>query len=216
MDDWESGAHRRRPTPYPAAELPTFDGMAAIERQLKERLSHLDAGAEEAPEAPGHLRFWVGGQQYSTPLSGLRQALTSLPAVSPLPYSPPWLFGLFPLRSDFVALLDLRALLGDVTATGKLDRAESGYEASYIDQALLVGEDGRLIAFGVDRIGQIANLREPHAQPGDVSEIHGSSARYTGANVSSDAPDPAGVIVLDLAQTYDDAIAQLEEWGRHV
>jgi chemotaxis signal transduction protein len=211
MDGSARGAFGRL-VPNRTSEPQALDGMAAIERQLEERLARLTAGTQEFLDAPGRLHFCVDGQQYSTALSGLREALTALPAVSPLPFSPPWLLGLFPLRTDFVPLVDLRAVLHGVRKPHEANDAEP----AYIEQALLVGEDGRLLAFGVDRIGQISSPGAPHANGGGASYLAEPLTRYIEGYFPSETPGASTIIALNLTLAHEDVIAQLEDWSHHV
>ncbi len=134
------------------SELP---GIASVERQLEERLSRILDGESEHTDLAERLLFWINNKPYSAALTSLWEALPAIPKTTPLPFSPSWLVGLFPLRTDLVTLIDPRPLLengmGEATTRGTL--VPLGGE-----QALLIGETGRLIAFVVDRIGDIVKV----------------------------------------------------------
>jgi chemotaxis signal transduction protein len=158
----------------------------------------------------------MAGQQFSAELNALREALPALPTPTPLPFSPRWLLGLCPLRTDFAALVDLRAYLRDAhpdNALGKtLEEAETGL-ASAIEQALLVGEAGQLIAFGVDRIGEISNERDPQLAA-DLAFGHPIPERYVKGMYSPGVPDGDPIIALHLLTIHADVVTRLEEWSR--
>jgi chemotaxis signal transduction protein len=52
------------------------------------------------------LLFVCAGVPCAAPLAELREALPTLPRTTPLPFSPPWLLGLFPLRTEIIGLVD--------------------------------------------------------------------------------------------------------------
>ena len=190
---------------------PSTLSIAAIERSLEERLDRLRAGLDEHLDAPGRLRFWMDGHQYSAELSTLREALPALPPATPLPFSPRWLLGICPLRTDLIALVDLWAYLRDVQASP----APAQVEAREIEQALLIGEAGHLIAFSIDRIGEISNEGEPLAGANRATgEI--APARYVERVYPPDHPGGEPIIALHLARVYADVVARLEEWSRDV
>src|SRR5215469_1076612 len=78
------------------------------------RVSRADANIEiRPPHLNGKLLFWIGETLYASPLQTLREALPHIPAFTLLPFSPPWLLGVFPLRTDLVTLLDPQPFLSD-------------------------------------------------------------------------------------------------------
>lgn len=187
-------------------------GVASVERQLEARLSRILDGGSEHTDLAERLLFWIDDKPYSAALTSLWEALPAIPKTAPLPFSPSWLVGLFPLRTDLVTLIDPRPLLengmGEATTRGTL--ASPGGE-----QALLIGETGRLIAFVVDRIGDIvkvsgtvAPLREEEAAE------RGISAGYVEGTYPFDNDGHESAIALNLAALYEDVIGKLEVWSR--
>jgi chemotaxis signal transduction protein len=163
------------------------------------RATRADAEIETRPLIlNGKLLFWIDETLYASPLQTLREALPLIPAFTSLPFSPPWLLGVFPLRADLVTLIDpqpfLSALAGNV--------ADEYYAPAtlYNKQALLVGDSGWLMAILVDRIGDIVS-NDGEAQDGL------SSAR---------APEEQTATPCDLAALSIEIIAQLEVWARNV
>jgi chemotaxis signal transduction protein len=146
----------------------------------------------------GKLLFWIGETLYASPLQTLREALPLIPAFTLLPFSPPWLLGVFPLRTDLVTLIDPQPFLGDLA-----ERAANEYVAPhtlYNKQALLIGESGWLMAILVDRVGDIVG---EGGQAGD--ELSGALA-----------PEEQAATPCDLTALSTEIIAQLEVWARNV
>ena len=189
--------------------------MASLERQLEERLSRIHSGESEHTGIAGRLLFWIDGSCYSVALTMLREALLEIPPLTPLPFSPSWLLGLFPLRTDLVTLIDPRPIL----ARGP-DAADDDIYANvgHGKQALLIGASGRLIAFIVDCIGDIASSPHTETLPlEDAMTQLAVSARYTeGAHRSGDGDGAEVVIAVDIGAFYDDVVSALEAWSRHV
>jgi len=67
----------------------------------------------ESQERAGieHLLFVCAGVPCAAPLAELREALPTMPRTTQLPFSPPWLLGLFPLRTEIIGLVDPTPLL---------------------------------------------------------------------------------------------------------
>ena len=186
--------------------------VASVERQLEERLSRILDGDSEHTDLAERLLFWIDDKPYSAALTSLWEALPAIPKTAPLPFSPSWLVGLFPLRTDLVTLIDPRPLLengvGAATTRGTFLPLEG-------EQALLIGETGRLIAFVVDRIGDIVKVS------GTAAPLHeeetakrGISAGYVEGIYPFDNDGHESTIALNLTALYEDVIGKLEEWSR--
>ena len=137
MDDaWFGGAANMPPARERPGELPASEGYAPFEGDAFEaslaasdselarllehgrRLAHLaDAPAVQRQV----LQFTCGAIRCAVPLAELRGWPSLLPPIVPLPFSPPWLLGVFPLRdaSEILGLADpLPMLTGDADASG--------------------------------------------------------------------------------------------------
>ncbi len=77
---------------------------AAMERLLQ-RIAQ-GADASEGDTGSEYLLFACGEVPCAVALTDLREVLLTLPAVVAMPFSPPWLLGLFPLRTDLLGLVD--------------------------------------------------------------------------------------------------------------
>jgi purine-binding chemotaxis protein CheW len=58
-----------------------------------------------------HVRVRAGGEHYALPVAGVRE-IARLGAVMPVPGAPPEVMGVWNLRGDVMAVLDLARLLG--------------------------------------------------------------------------------------------------------
>lgn len=95
--------------------------MAAFLRQGQPGALLPSALPAEGQERAGteHLLFVCAGVPCAAPLAELREALPTMPQTIPLPFSPPWLLGLFPLRTEIIGLVDpTPLLLGQLTTRG--------------------------------------------------------------------------------------------------
>jgi len=93
--------------------------MSAIMRQTQPGQGlALGQPPTEEQERAGveHLLFVCAGVPCAAPLADLREALPIMPRTTPLPFSPPWLLGLFPLRTEIIGLVDPVPLLTGVLA----------------------------------------------------------------------------------------------------
>ncbi len=184
-------------------------GVISAQRQLEERLSRISDGDTDTTE---RLLFWLDGRPYSAALTALREALPELPTVTALPFSPSWLIGLFPLRTDLITLIDPRPFL-----EGARDALAAGGQIALPDsgQALLIGKADRLIAFVVDRIGDITSVSAPAApSPDEETARQDSAARYVEFVHPPDGESHASVMALNLAALYEDVLGELEVWSR--
>lgn len=197
------------------AVMPDSHEIARLERQLEERLSRIHSGEREHTDIAERVLFWIDGRCYSVALSMLREALLEIPPLTPLPFSPSWLLGVLPLRTDLVTLVDPRPILDRGPDVAEDD---IHFDVNHAEQALLIGASGRLIAFLVDRIGDIVS--SPHTgafTPEAVIAPSSESARYVqGAHHLADGGGAEVAIALDIGAFYDDVIDALEVWSRHV
>jgi chemotaxis signal transduction protein len=194
------------------ADPPDAPEIMSVERQLEERLSRIREGESEHASEIECLLFWIDGKRYCAELTSLREALPAIPNVTPLPFSPVWLLGLFPLRTDLIALIDPRALLREGI---RVETARGQSASLHGKQALLVGESGQLIAFVVDRIGDIVSFPDPFSPaPDEAMAKHEVSARYVKGIYSHESEGFELVLALNVISLYEDVIGKLEEWSR--
>ncbi|MGO8951431.1 MAG: chemotaxis protein CheW [Ktedonobacterales bacterium] len=117
-----------------------------------------------------YLLFACADVPCAVALKALREVRPSLPPVVPLPFSPDWLIGIFPLRTQLLALVDPASLLlgrsGDHAASWPGPERQRGslYERRvttpllnplFPTTALLVGEGEGVLAWAVTEVGDI-------------------------------------------------------------
>lgn len=183
-------------------------------------------GAERPEAASGesagqeYLLFWLGEWPCLVRLAELREALPGVPRHAALPFSPRWLWGIFPLRTDLVALVDPIPVIyhgPDAARAMDVTRARQSGPVSDIGpaeapRALVVGEGDHLLALLVDRIGDICALAEADQRTPDLASQPGESplAQYVvGAYAVAGLERHA--LALQIARLTDDIIAALEE-----
>ncbi|HZC08064.1 MAG TPA: chemotaxis protein CheW [Ktedonobacterales bacterium] len=192
-------------------------------RTLERAEADLTAPTDDTDDTDGdeHLLVWLGEAPYLVRLADLREVLPSVPAHIALPYSPLWLWGVFPLRTDLVALVDPAPMLRQgpaapddlaraegrrAVATGSPRHAESR-------QALVIGEGDRTLALVAERIGDIWPLR-PEDQEPSGADTGALPSRYV-AGVYPIAGLERPALALHLARLCEDIFTSLEERPEH-
>lgn len=182
-----------------------------------------EPGRDDAVEK--HLLFWLDESPYLVRLADLREVLSAVPPHVALPFSPAWLRGIFPLRTDLVALVDPAPILFNDPEDGdrRIAHAEGARVATLSDigrmetpRALVVGEDDHVLALLADAIGDICALRPEDQQAPDLTPT------------TERAPLPQYIVgayqieklgraawALHIPQLTEDIFAALEERPTH-
>ena len=185
--------------------------------------TNLDSSSlSDEDDGEEHLLLWLGDAPYLARLADLREVLPGVPAHIALPFSPLWLWGIFPLRTDLVALVDPAPMLRHgpgaandappsesrrVEAPRPLSQADSRY-------ALVIGEGERSLALVADRIGEIVPLRPDDQEPAALGGVTEIVSRYVeGAYPIAGLDRPA--LALRMAPLREDILAALEERSAH-
>lgn len=118
-----------------------------------------------APLGQEYLMFTCGSMRCAAPLTTLREVLPGLPPFVRLPFSPPWMLGIFALRSEMLGLVDpLPMLLGDRPTNAGAFRLDDTACTSGLSPetttALVLGEGERSLALAISGIGEIFTLNE--------------------------------------------------------
>ncbi|HEU5344437.1 MAG TPA: chemotaxis protein CheW [Ktedonobacterales bacterium] len=200
--------------------------LAQHERMLRRELERAEAGETTAPDPVNeqgehYLLFWLGQTPCLAPLARLREALPGIPPHVALPFSPAWLWGIFPLRVDLVALVDpMPILLHGLPAALRLPDGDSAREAGPValgqpeaPRALVVGEGDQLVALVADRLGDVCEPRPEDRQPYQLAAEHEAPtplADYViGVYQLAELERPA--LALDLDRLCGDILAAIEE-----
>lgn len=176
----------------------------------------------EEDEGEEYLLLWLGDAPYLVRLADLREVLPRVPTHIALPFSPLWLWGIFPLRTDLVALVDPAPILrhgpeaaADATPV-ESRRVDAPQAMSQGDgrHALVIGEGERSLALVADRIGDILSLRPEDQGLPAPGEVAGAQSRYVqSAYLIAGVNRPA--LALRIAPLCEDILAALEERSAH-
>lgn len=167
------------------------------------------------------LLFFCHGTPCALPLTSLREVLPEVPPVVYLPFSPPWMAGIFPLRNELVGLADPAPVLFAVppaeTPVGRsLDTDPAVSFAGLLSArpaatALLVGTEGRCLAWLVDAVGEIANAPDGAILP--APEVGGVVRPRYVAGTYHDAATERDYALVRADALLDDLLSALEEDG---
>jgi chemotaxis signal transduction protein len=179
---------------------------AAMERLL----SHIAKGTDPTEGRAGseYLLFMCRQTPCAVPLHELREVLPSLPRTVSLPFSPPWLLGIFPLRTELLGLVDPAPILLGARAP------ESASPASLPTTALIVGEGDTLLGLAVASVGDIALVHPDTLVPAPFT----SDTPLTGTYAPARYVPPSGgpeYAMLDLPRLTADLIRALTEGAAH-
>lgn len=177
------------------------------------------------PAGEEYLLFWLGESPYLAPLAELREALPGVPRHVALPFSPRWLWGIFPLRTDLVILVDpLPTLLYGPDTARQMDEVSASRPIPALTlapeeapQALVIGEGEHILALLADRIGEIHALHAEERRPVDSPAERGSAAplpQYV-AGAYAIAGLEREALALRLASLAEDILSALEERPIH-
>jgi chemotaxis signal transduction protein len=170
-----------------------------------ERLRRAVGSGELTDQRPGveYLLFRCGETACAVALHQLREVLPAVPAAVPLPFSPFWLLGVFPLRTELVGLVDPAPVLLNGHTQVAVPRDQR------LSAVLVAGEGDVTLGLAVRAVGDIA-LVEPY-------EITRNSAAdgpvATAYAYGSYRPPTGGAphVVIDLPQLLADLLRLLTE-----
>ena len=87
--------------------------LETIERKTEPALRHdLDLMRGRSVKSRGHtlhISFIIGWHEMALPVSAM-QALGIMPAITPLPYLPPWIKGIVQIRGEILSVVDFQQL----------------------------------------------------------------------------------------------------------
>lgn len=200
--------------------------FSAQEEALLRELERAEAGVAQVatPADEGmeeFLLFWLGETPYLAPLAHLREVLPEIPPYVALPFSPTWLWGIFPLHTELAALVDpapvllhgpeaARSLTDDAAPRAALWSSGGQVEAP---RALVVGEGEQVVALVADHLGAIVLLRSDDRSPYTPAATASAPATQreyvAGIYHLPDQPQPA--LALEIERLCADIFAAIEE-----
>lgn len=191
-------------------------GSAGDQAVVDDMLRRLELGqsAAQGTFEPQYLLFECGGIDCTVPLAELREVRNGIPRTIPLPGSPDWMLGIFPVRSEMLALVDpIPALFGcleqAVPALPVRQPAPDLERAS----VLIMGTGERSLALVVDTYSGTPTI---HSHELDLSAQTLASpelpidARYV-SGIYRPADTDRTYVVLQADHLLSDLIAALEE-----
>ena len=180
----------------------SLSGRAITIAAMERLVTRIAEGGDpaEGRSGSGHLLFTCGQTPCAVSLVHLREVLATLPSPVPLPFSPPWFLGVFPLRLDVLGLVDPTPMLLGADAPPSL----AGSAATAI-----VAGDETLLALAVSSVGDIALLRPEEITERRADDMPELVATYC---LGICAPQAGGTYALvDMPRLIDDLVLALRE-----
>lgn len=141
-------------------------------------------------------------------LHELREVQPAVPAVVALPFSPTWLVGMFPWRTELAGLIDpVPMLLAAAPSQRSSDQSPAALTAT-----LIAGEDDRLLGLAVTRLGGVAAITSgalSHIVPADAALAGSPFVR--GWYTADPGAGGGSYAVLDLPAFLDACLAGLKD-----
>lgn len=182
-------------------------------------MAQVPAEPLDEPKGKQYLLFWLGEWPCLAPIAELREALPHVPRHVALPFSPRWLWGIFPLRTEIVALVDPIPMLThgpdaarDADASRRSVAAPVG-EFGQVEplRALVVGEGDHLVALLADRIGEIHVVRAEDQRPLDQALMASAPLPQYVAEAYAVEGLERPALALRVSRLVEDALVALEE-----
>ncbi len=213
------------------ARTRTFDGQ----RTAPERAQHSNEDGA-APMGDPYLRFTCADVACAAPLTLFREVLPTLPTTVALPFSPPWVLGLFALHTELIGLVDpaphlfespglqglsrARAHNGQVIVPGSRKAPGENWrlaEPGSGPTALIIGAGERMLALAVSGVGDLRYVQPEEIHPFDAT-AHAQPSRIPAGRFSlgmlaqPDGQAVAHIIKIDaLLDSLLNALASVEE-----
>jgi chemotaxis signal transduction protein len=207
-----SSAEHMTPSSPGAPWPPDINPSLSEEEQRAVAMLYEQKMAQPPVGAP-FLTFKLNNLRWGVAVSHLREALPSISSITPLPFSPLWLYGLINLRGEPVGLVNLSDLLLDpITAANVRRRTAAGAPV------IIAESDGVLLGLLVEELGEVVFLEEHHFGKLSGAETRSlpsfALAHLHAAWKPSRADQP--VLLLDLARLIANLLQQLtSEEARH-
>lgn len=169
------GAAARQPAGAPVPPVQPAGAYALLADYERRSLTH-DPGVPEQIEAPGLWRaigFRVGDRQFASGIDEISEILMTLPPVTTIPSTRPWLLGVANVRGNLVALVDLKQFLFEqrTHVTGRV-------------RVLVVRQSGGNVGLLVDELLGQRNVTDAD-RAGAEGEADPRVARFVSENVTT-------------------------------
>lgn len=159
-----------------------------------------------APEGDPYLRFTCADITCAAPITHFREVLPTLPTTIALPFSPPWMLGLFALHTALIGLIDpapelfdapelvglsrSRAHNGQVIVPGARKNTNANWRLATPESgptALIIGNGERMLALAVSGVGDLIYARpdEIRENPASVANTRMPATRFCAGVLAS-------------------------------
>ncbi|HEY7349785.1 MAG TPA: chemotaxis protein CheW [Ktedonobacterales bacterium] len=160
----------------------------------------------EPPSGTPFLTFKLNNVRWGVPVSHLREVLPKVSAITPLPFSPLWLYGLINLRGEPIGLVNLSDLLFDpITA------ANAGRHAMAGAPVIIAENAGASLALLVEELGEVAFIEDHQFEKPPGAEIR-ALPTFAVAHLQAawfPSEDDRTVLLLDLPRLLASLLQQL-------
>jgi chemotaxis signal transduction protein len=195
--------------------------LALLDREIVRTWGSGEAAAAAPAAAPPDvaavgercLLVSVGGRRFAVPACAV-QAVSELPPVAAVPFSPPWLRGLARVAGGAVAVVDLARLLALAAAgaPAAAPAAAPGDDQAVRETLLVVRTsdaslDGGLAVRGIARLVALPGMPGRPPAPGELDGCR--SALVAGLLPDPHDPHRPPVAVLDIDRLLRDARQEL-------
>lgn len=193
-----------------------FAGSTQQEEDLLRALARAEAGLDAEFDAPlagdEYLLVWLQSTPCLVLLNQLREVLPSIPQHIALPFSPQWMWGIFPLRTELVALVDPWPVLSGGSSSEPA--ADVRFHADEAMRALVIGENDHLLGLLVSQVGAIVVLdADDRIEPGKAPAID-VAPQYVTGSFSLEGVERVA-LCLDVSRLANDILSAIEEQPAH-
>jgi chemotaxis signal transduction protein len=200
-----SSAEHRAPS-FPGIPWPPDIDSSFSEEEQRAIAMLYEQKMAEPPAGTPFLTFKLNNLRWGVAVAHLREALPSVSSITPLPFSPLWLYGLINLRGEPVGLVNLSDLLFDpITASNVRHRTAVGAPV------IIAENEGVLLGLLVEELGEVAFLEGHHFEKLPAAAMRSlpsfAVAHLLAAWTPSETDQP--VLLLDLARLITSLLKQL-------
>lgn len=175
---------RAHPTSGEPLNLAELLALARTGAGGQRRLAPESAKDNLASEGEPYLQFTCADTACAAPITYFREVLPTLPTTIALPFSPPWMLGLFALHTALIGLVDPAPLLfeapelvglsrsrahnGQVIVPGARKPTTTNWRLATPESgptALIIGSGEHMLALAVSAVGSLI-----YAQPDEIRD----------------------------------------------
>lgn len=179
------------------------------------------------PEGEPYLQFTCADIACAASITHFREVLPTLPTTIALPFSPPWMLGLFALHAELIGLVDPAPLLfetpelvglsrsrahnGQVIVPGARKPATTNWRLATPESgptALIIGSGEQMLALAVSAVGDLVYVRPDEVRDDSLTDTttRAPAARFrVGTLARGDDQSALHIVKIDtlLAELLD-------------